>query len=382
MTINVQQIFQASRNSQLMGDLGAIMRQMDKAPSTLRGLSDFVSKERKSATNSALFEELNVGRNNVYAVSVSWLYVEEGLNLREVDVERAEMFKNAYLNHPSSVPAIRVKVVVVDGVTRLKIIDGHHRYTGLMAAIAEGAVFEKLIIEEFEGGKDEEVFNMIESANTKHLKMIERAEGFRRLVEWGHEIDVIARRLGLSSVTIRRSLILAKAEERVKKLVREDKVSGDVAIDVLTDCQGTDRDAYDILIASLAKAEQAGKTKVTARYVSSPKKTKVKPKVVRQTFESLLPTLDQLRSQIPPAPTAEHENQIEIAETVPEEVILRLSPEVARQLMAALSDVEAAKLEEEAEKAAQEAADAEATEEATEAGESEEDGDTEATKQQ
>ncbi|MEQ5238754.1 MULTISPECIES: hypothetical protein [Morganellaceae] len=185
MTINVQQIFQASRNSQLMGDLGAIMRQMDKAPSTLRGLSDFVSKERKSATNSALFEELNVGRNNVYAVSVSWLYVEEGLNLREVDVERAEMFKNAYLNHPSSVPAIRVKVVVVDGVTRLKIIDGHHRYTGLMAAIAEGAVFEKLIIEEFEGGKDEEVFNMIESANTKHLKMIERAEGFRRLVEWG-----------------------------------------------------------------------------------------------------------------------------------------------------------------------------------------------------
>ncbi|WP_265497353.1 hypothetical protein [Providencia rustigianii] len=86
--------------------------------------------------------------------------------------------------------------------------------------------------------------------------------------------------------------------------------------------------------------------------------------------------------QIPPAPTAEHENQIEIAETVPEEVILRLSPEVARQLMAALSDVEAAKLEEEAEKAAQEAADAEATEEATEAGESEEDGDTEATEQQ
>lgn len=364
MTINVKQIFQNSRDNQLMGNLGSIMRQMDKAPSTLRGLSDFVAKERKSA-NSTLFEELNVGRNNVYAVSVSWLYVEEGLNLREVDVERAEMFKNAYLNHPSSVPAIRVKVVVVDGVTRLKIIDGHHRFTGLMAAIAEGAVFEKLIIEEFEGGKDEEVFNMIESANTKHLKMIERAEGFRRLVGWGHEIDVIARRLGLSSVTIRRSLILAKAEERIKHLVREDKVSGDVAIDVISECQGTERDAYEILLASLAKAEQAGKNKLTARYVSSPKKAKLKPKVVRQTFESLLPTLDQLRSQIPPAPTKEHENQIEIAETVPEEVVLRLSPEMARQLMAALSDVEAAKQEEETEKAEREAAESQANDEAT-----------------
>lgn len=157
-------------------------------------------------------------------------------------------------------------------------------------------------------------------------------------------------------------------------------MSGDVAIDVITDCQGTDRDAFDILMASLAKAEQAGKNRVTARYVSSPKKAKVKPKVVRKTFESLLPTLDQLRSQIPPAPTAEHENQIEIAETVPEEVVLRLSPEVARQLMAALSDVEAAKLEEEAEQAAKEAAEAEneGNEEATEAHDGEGEGDAEA----
>lgn len=47
-----------------------------------------------------------------------------------------------------------------------------------------------------------------------------------------------------------------------------------------------------------------------------------------------MPTLSQLRDQIPPQPEGEHENQIEITETVPEEVVLRLTPEMARTLMA------------------------------------------------
>ena len=356
MTINVQAIFEQSRALANMGSAVDIMRSMEKAPATMRALSDFVAKERKG-DNAMLFETLEIGRNNIYVTSVPWLYVEKGLNLREINVERAEMFKNAYLERPSSVPPIRVKLVVIDGVTRLKIIDGHHRYVGLISAIAEGAVFKKLIVEEFDGGKDEEVFNMIESANGQPLKMIERAEGFHRLVGWGHKIESIASRLAISVVTVRRSLIIAKADENIKNLVREDKVAADVAIDVLQECQGTDRDPYEILMDSLRKATEGGKTKVTAKFVSSSKKLKLKPKVVRQTFDSLLPTLNQLRSQIPPAPEGENENQIEIGETVPEEVVLRLTPEMARQLMSALSDVEAAKQaeqEEQAEKEAQE----------------------------
>ncbi|MDN4293193.1 hypothetical protein OA805_14060 [Citrobacter freundii] len=254
-----------------------------------------------------------------------------------------------YLERPQSVPVIRVKPVVVEGVTRLKIIDGHHRFAGLMMAIAEGASFQKITVEEFEGGKDEEVYNMIESANSLQLKMVERAEGFKRLIGWGHTIESIAQRLGVSLVTVRRSIVLANADFSIKMLVKEDKVSGDVAVDVINECQGTDRDPYEVLMESLKKAEGAGKTRVTAKFVSSKKKTGLKPKVIRKTFDSLLPTLSQLRDQIPPQPEGEHENQIEITETVPEEVVLRLTPEMARTLMATLAELESAKQAEDAE---------------------------------
>ncbi|EYU16578.1 MULTISPECIES: hypothetical protein [Photorhabdus] len=345
MSINVQSIFEQSRKGVILDCVAEKMRTMDKVPATLRGLSDFVAKERK-AGNTVMFEDNDVGRNNVYAVSPSWLYVEEGFNLRPINLERAEMFKNAYLERPQSIPPIRVKVVVVEGVTRLKIIDGHHRFVGLISAIAEGAVFNKIIIEEFEGGKDEEIYNMIESANSLQLKMVERAEGFLRLTGWGHTMESIAKRLAISVVTIRRSLVLAKAENNIKQLVRNGKVAGDVAIDILIDCQGTDRNPYTVLIASLEKAEAAGKNKVTAKFVASRKKTTLKPKVVRKTFDSLLPTLNQLRDQLPPIPEGEHENRTEIGGIVLDEVILRLTPDMARQLMAALSDVEATKLAE------------------------------------
>jgi hypothetical protein len=179
--------------------------------------------------------------------------------------------------------------------------------------------------------------------------MVERAEGFKRLIGWGHTIESIAQRLGVSLVTVRRSIVLANADFSIKMLVKEDKVSGDVAVDVINECQGTDRDPYEVLMESLKKAEGAGKTRVTAKFVSSKKKTGLKPKVIRKTFDSLLPTLSQLRDQIPPQPEGEHENQIEITETVPEEVVLRLTPEMARTLMATLAELESAKQAEDAE---------------------------------
>ncbi|EPO2769637.1 hypothetical protein ACT7V1_001258 [Salmonella enterica subsp. enterica] len=349
MDVQIKAIFEQSRTLKNLEGAAELMRSLDKVPASLRALSDFVTKERKNGHAEA-FEEADIGRNNVFSISPYWLFVEDGLNIRdEVLFERAVMFKNAYLERPQSVPTIRVKPVVVDGVARMKIIDGHHRFAGLMMAIAEGANFQKITVEEFEGGKDEEVYNMIESANSLQLKMVERAEGFKRLTGWGHTIESIAQRLNVSLVTVRRSIVLANADFNIKKLVREDKVSGDVAVDVINECQGTDRDPYEVLMGSLKKAEGAGKTRITAKFVNSKKKTGLKPKVIRKTFDSLLPTLSQLRDQIPPQPEGEHENQIEITETVPEEVVLRLTPEMARTLMATLAELESAKLAEDAE---------------------------------
>ncbi|TDB45311.1 hypothetical protein [Photorhabdus luminescens] len=188
---------------------------------------------------------------------------------------------------------------------------------------------------------------MIESANSLQLKMVDRTEGFLRLNGWGHTVESIIKRLAISVVTIRHSLVLAKAENNIKQLVHDGKVSGDAAIDVLIDRQGTDHKPYTILIASLEKAEAVGKSKVTVKFVASRKKKHLlNQKLVRKTFGSPLLTLNQLHDQIPPAPEGEHENQIEIGGTILDEVIFRLIPDMACQLMAVLSDVEATKLAE------------------------------------
>lgn len=328
--INVQEIFAKSQDNSVIGDLANTIAAMEKKPSSLRQISDLLTKAKKE-NSSIQFDEADVGRNNGYKVSPSWLYVESGFNLRDLNIEQAEMFKSMWMQG-ARIPAILVKVVILNGVTRLKIIDGHHRFAGLMAAIAEGANIPAVSIEEYTGNSADEVFEMLKSAQGLALKPIERAEGFRRLRGWNLSVEDIAAGSGNNVQTVRRSLILVDAEENVKELVREDKVSADVAINLLVECKGTERNVYEELLASLNEAKKAGKTKVTARFVKS-NKVSVKPKVVRETFTSLLPASNQIRSQI------ERVKTDEVAD--PDAVSINIPADAARMLLAVLEQYEA-----------------------------------------
>lgn len=322
-----------------MGELAVTMKQMEKKPASLRQLSDLVTKSKKDHPD-VKFDEADVGRNNGYRVSPAWLYIQPGLNLREVDEEHAAVFKDMWKNG-SRVPPILVKALLVDGVTRLKIVDGHHRYAGLMAAIAEGCNIVSVPVEEFTGNDVEETLEIIRSSQGKALKPIERAKGFARLRAWGVSVEDIASGSGNNVQTVRRALILAEAEENVKALVRDDRVSADVAINLIVECKGTERDVYKELMDSLDEAQRAGKGKVTARFVKS-KKVSVKPKVIRETFTSLLPASSQIRAQIERVKTE--------SVTDPESVTISVDPDVARNLLAVLEMYDMQKAQEEAEK--------------------------------
>lgn len=328
--INVQEIFAKSQDNSGLGELAVKMAQMEKKPASLRQISDLLTKAKKE-NEGVVFDEANVGRNNGYNVSPAWLYVEVGFNLRDLNLEQVEMFKGMWMRG-ERIPPILVKVVIINGVTRLKIIDGHHRFAGLMAAIMAGANIASLPIEEYTGNSAGEVFEMLKSAQGLALKPIERAEGFRRLRGWNLSAEEIAAGSGNNVQTVRRSLILVEAEENVKDLVREDKVSADVAINLLVECKGTERNVYDELMASLGEAKKAGKDKVTARFVKS-KNVSVKPKVVRETFTSLLPASNQIRLQIERVKTDETKD--------PDAVSINIPADAARMLLAVLEQYEA-----------------------------------------
>ena len=68
MNTDVKAIFEQSRTLENLEGAAVLMRSLDKAPSSLRALSDFVTKARKSG-NTEQFEEADIGRNNVFAVS-------------------------------------------------------------------------------------------------------------------------------------------------------------------------------------------------------------------------------------------------------------------------------------------------------------------------
>lgn len=328
--IDIAAIFARTQDNAGIGELAKTLADMEKKPTTLRGLNELVAKMKKEHTDIC-FDEAAVGRVNGFNVSPAWLYVETGFNLRNLDVDHVAMFKNMWAN-AARIPAILVKAVIVDGVTRLKVIDGHHRVAGLMAAIDEGANILSVAVEEYVGNSAGEVFEMLKSAQGLALKPIERAEGFRRLRGWNLSIEDIAKGSGNNIQTVRRSLVLADAEEPVKELVRDDKVAADVAIDLIIECRGTERDVFGELQKSLKNAERAGKSKVTARFVNSTKTT-IKPKVVRETFTSLLPASNQIRAQI------ERVKTDEVAD--PETVNLTVPPDAARLLLSVLEQYEA-----------------------------------------
>nr|WP_282557415.1 hypothetical protein [Providencia rettgeri] len=328
--INVQEIFVKSQDNSALGELAVKMAEMEKKPTSLRQISDLLAKVKKE-NSTVLFDEASVGRNNGYNVSPAWLYVEVGFNLRNLNLEQVEMFKGMWMRG-DRIPPILVKAVILNGVTRLKIIDGHHRFAGLMAAIQAGAKIASLPIEEYTGNSAGEVFEMLKSAQGLALKPIERAEGFRRLRGWNLSIEEIAAGSGNNIQTVRRSLILVEAEENVKELVREDKVSADVAINLLVECKGTERNVYEELMASLGEAKKAGKDKVTARFVKS-KKVTVKPKAIRETFTSLLPASNQIRLQIERVKTEDTKD--------PDDVSINIPADAARMLLAILEQYEA-----------------------------------------
>ena len=116
------------------------MAGLEKKPTSLRQISDLVGKLKKEI--KIQFEVADICRNNGYRVSPSWLYVEAGLKLRNLNVEHAEIFKQMWLRGVR-IPPFLVKVVIFEGVPHLKIIDGHHRFAGLMQLLLRVPIYNR-----------------------------------------------------------------------------------------------------------------------------------------------------------------------------------------------------------------------------------------------
>lgn len=88
-------------------------------------LSQLYKQKEKNGTGTAV--------NKTYIVPVAELYVEPGFNVREIDQEHVGEFRDAFIAG-EYIPPLAVQVTEQG----IKIIDGHHRYYGALAATEAG----------------------------------------------------------------------------------------------------------------------------------------------------------------------------------------------------------------------------------------------------
>ncbi|ANR76980.1 DNA-binding protein [Kosakonia sacchari] len=193
--------------------------------------------------------------NRTFIVPISELYVEPGLNIRDVDLEHVNEFRDAFISG-EYVPPLAVQVTE-QGV---KIIDGHHRYYGALAATAAGTEIARIECKDFVGSEADRIAFMITSSQGKALSPLERAAAYQRLVNQGRTPAEIAKMVKRSVADVDHHLQLLSCGDELIDMVKAGEVSASTAV-ALSREHGAQ--AASVATRQMDKAKAAGKTKLS-----------------------------------------------------------------------------------------------------------------------
>jgi len=93
-----------------------------------------------------------------YNVPLDKIYAEEGYNVRELNRAHVEEFRDAFIAG-EYIPPLAVEVTE----RGVKVIDGHHRYHGALAAIEMGHDIVRLECKDFVGSEADKIAFMVTS---------------------------------------------------------------------------------------------------------------------------------------------------------------------------------------------------------------------------
>lgn len=148
--------------------------------------------------------------------------------------------------------------------------DGEHRLAAVDLLISKGKEFDALPVKiKPRGTSMEDLTVALATGNSgKPLTPYELASVVKRLLGYRMDEKTIAKRLGITKKYLDDLLFLMAAPEPIRDLVSNNKVSASLAIATLRE---KPKKAVEVLQAAVAKAEAAGKTKVTPKALKAPK---------------------------------------------------------------------------------------------------------------
>lgn len=178
------------------------------------------------ATLNQHYASKNTGTTvrKTFMVPLDELYVQPGNNVRDIDPEHVEEFRQAYAAG-EFVPALAVKVTEKG----VKIIDGHHRYAGALLAAADGLDI-RLECKDFIGNEADEVAFMVTSSQGRPLTPLERGQAYLRLRNQGLSNTEIATKVKRSASDIAFHIQLIECEEPVKDMVKAGEMGATTAV--------------------------------------------------------------------------------------------------------------------------------------------------------
>lgn len=195
-----------------------------------------------------------VPRKTYYA-GLKEFYVEPGYNVREIDQQHVEEFRDAFIAG-EEVPALIVQVTEQG----LKIVDGHHRYYGAVMATEAGHEVARLECKDAKGTEADRIALMVTSSQGRALLPLERAAAYQRLLNQGWTESEIAKKVKRSVADVEHHIQLLECGDTLIEMVKAKEIAATTAVSLSRE-HGTK--AGSVATESLAKAKAAGKKKLT-----------------------------------------------------------------------------------------------------------------------
>ncbi|WP_312836664.1 DNA-binding protein [Pantoea sp.] len=213
-------------------------------------MSSLLSLYKKKENNGT---EITVKKT--FLVPLSELYVEPGYNVREIDQEHVAEFRDAFIAG-EFVPPLTVQV----SDKGIKIIDGHHRYYGAVAATESGHEIARLECKDFSGTEADRIAFMVTSSQGKALTPLERAAAYQRLVNQGWTPAEVAKKVKRSAADVNHHLQLLECGDALIAMVKTGEVAPSTAV-ALSREHGPKAEA--VAQSQMQEARAAGKKKLT-----------------------------------------------------------------------------------------------------------------------
>ncbi|MEC5321199.1 DNA-binding protein [Brenneria populi subsp. brevivirga] len=201
-------------------------------------------------------KETGITVRKTHLVPLEEIYAEDGYNVRELNQGHVEEFRDAFIAG-EYIPPLAVEVTE----RGVKVIDGHHRYFGALAANEAGCEVLRLECKDFVGTEADKIAFMVTSSQGLALTPLERGAAYQRLVNQGWTNSQIAQKVKRSESDILQHLQLhQECSPYIKSLVRTGSINYALAIDITRE-HGVYADK--VISKLMEKAESAGKKKIT-----------------------------------------------------------------------------------------------------------------------